>query len=846
MILTAALFLAAAPQGWFPFVIPWDDATPSVTNLSYLNTIPAGKNGQIVARNSHFFEAASGKRIRFLAVNMVAAAAFPSHADAEKTAAHLAKMGVNLVRFHHLQNSWGVDTGGSIWKKGRLYLDLDPVQLDKLDYLFAALKKHGIYSNINLQTTRKYLPEMGFPNSVVDIPFELDKRIDKVDRRMIRLQKQYARDLLDRKNPYTGLPYRDDPALAFVEINNENSLVGWPGESLADAFGSLPDAFRDEIVLGWNQWLSKRYGSDAAVKAAWSKGQGKLGPSILPIGVEWSTENQSNGDVKFESPNPNKTVPSKPGEARTIRATVNSNVGPDWHVQMHLTGLNFSAGSDYTLRFRARCSQKSTITASAVLDESDWHSIGLSQPITIEPEWRNYSISFSATDTKANHNRIGFAIGAMRGVLEIEALSVCSGVDAGPLLGGSLAKQSIPIPVNGIRARSQDFYRYLTETETAFSDEMRAFVRKDLGIKANLVDTQVAWGGLSSLVRERGSDYADNHSYWQHPSFPGTPWDSANWLISNTPMVDAMVKQTDSLSDLARFRFADKPYTVSEYNHPAPSDFRVEMMPLLSTMAALQDWDAFYLFEYGVYGAGQRNDQMTGYFDVGADPMRGGFFQSAALIFRAGLVNPLSSVDLAVVPPAVAELAVGSAWAGRSVNPLTHRLAVSSHGISQVVEHGGGPANLSQGPNGPIFTLQEPNAAVVVGHVADQKIHLDMAGHLALTLGFGEFGRGFAAATCTSLRGGGYLLTIGSRAENQGITWNAARTTIGADWGHGPVLAEGVPCDLSVIGGFKNLHIWALDPKGKRKAQLTVLHDTNSFSARLSPSDGTIWYEIAE
>lgn len=846
MILTAAMLLAAGLQGWFPFVIPWNDASKTPTDLSYLNVMPAGRNGRIVSRNGHFYEAASGNRVRFMAVNMVAAAAFPSHHDADLTAAHLAKLGVNLVRFHHLQNPWGVETGGSIWKKGRLYLELDPVQLDKLDYLFAALKKNGIYSNLNLQTTRSYLPEMGFPESVKDIPFEMDKRIDKVDRKMIGLQKQYARDLLARTNPYTGLAYKDDPSLAFVEINNENSLVSWPWESSVDVFGGLPEYFRQEVVSGWNTWLAKRYGNDDGVRQAWAKGLEKPGPSLLPSGAAWTWENQSNGDVKFDSPNPDETRQYGNGVAPSIRTTVNSNAGPDWHVQIHLVGLDLNSTHAYTLKFKARCSHTSSIGVSATLDEADWHNIGLTKQVHVDPDWRSYSIPFTAVDARPNHNRVGFVLGAMRGTLEIEDLTLSTGIDPGPILGGSVAKGDIPIPGGGIQTRTDDFYRFLTQTETAYSNEMRAFLRKDLGIKANLVDTQVAWGGISSLIREKGSDYADNHSYWQHPSFPGKAWDMANWVIANTPMVSALAKHSDGLTELAKFRFAGKPYTISEYNHPAPSDFRVEMMPLLATLAALQDWDGFYLFEYGVFGEGQKNDQMASFFDVGVDPVRAGFMPSAALIFREGFVKPLTGVNRAVVSSKDAEAVKGNPWAGRDADPLNYRLELTTDEAPALVKGEGPDRKFLNFEGGSCFALATAKAAVLVGQLFKEIEPPNLkVGQLELGFHFDRSAPTFGAITCVALRSGGYLLTIGSRAENQGIHWNATRTSIGEDWGHGPVLAEGVGTQLTIQGGASKLRLWALDPTGKRKREVTEGSYGQGQTFHIGPADETIWYELA-
>src|SRR6185437_2268129 len=102
---------AAQPSTLFPFVIPWDDATPgTATDVSFLNVKPAGAHGGIVVKDGHFAEANTGRRVRFLGVNLAAHSAFPSHEDAEKVAARLAKYGVNIVRLHHMDNDfWSAD-----------------------------------------------------------------------------------------------------------------------------------------------------------------------------------------------------------------------------------------------------------------------------------------------------------------------------------------------------------------------------------------------------------------------------------------------------------------------------------------------------------------------------------------------------------------------------------------------------------------------------------------------------------------------------------------------------------------------------------------------------------------
>jgi hypothetical protein len=138
LIALGALFLSrASAVEPFPFVLPWDDATPGITDLSGYLEKPAGRHGFVTARDGHLF--AGEKRIRFFGVNLAFGANFPTHADATKVAARMAKFGINCVRFHHLDTS--VAPAGLL-EKDRV--TLNPENLDRLDYFIAQLKAHGI------------------------------------------------------------------------------------------------------------------------------------------------------------------------------------------------------------------------------------------------------------------------------------------------------------------------------------------------------------------------------------------------------------------------------------------------------------------------------------------------------------------------------------------------------------------------------------------------------------------------------------------------------------------------------------------------------------------------------
>src|SRR6218665_3063383 len=86
------------PADWFPFTIPALDDSPSALDLSYLNEIPAGKDGFIKVDGEQLLDG-KGKAWRYFGFNLVADACFPEAEMATKLAAHFAKSGVNLIRF---------------------------------------------------------------------------------------------------------------------------------------------------------------------------------------------------------------------------------------------------------------------------------------------------------------------------------------------------------------------------------------------------------------------------------------------------------------------------------------------------------------------------------------------------------------------------------------------------------------------------------------------------------------------------------------------------------------------------------------------------------------------------
>ncbi len=260
-LIAAALIVAtswAAPSssaqstsGMVPFTLDAQRAlqSRSPVDVSFLLDAPAGKHGFLRIVNGHL-ATADGQRVRLWGVNITdwskGSRQIPAKADAPFWAATLARFGVNCVRFQFLD----LDAPrGLIATGGPDSRSLDAAQLDREDYFIWQLEKRGIYIDLNLLVGRRFKAGDGVevanngPYRGVNI-----KGTSLFDRRMIELQKEYARELLAHRNPYTGLRYTDDPAIALVEINNENALnIGFRPPS---------PFYAKELTDMYNLWLA--------------------------------------------------------------------------------------------------------------------------------------------------------------------------------------------------------------------------------------------------------------------------------------------------------------------------------------------------------------------------------------------------------------------------------------------------------------------------------------------------------------------------------------------------------------------------------------------------------------
>ncbi|HEX4155449.1 MAG TPA: hypothetical protein VHY48_07550 [Acidobacteriaceae bacterium] len=219
----------------------------SPVDVSFLLDAPAGKHGFVIVKDGHLATADDGKRIRFWGVNITdwspGSRQVPAKEDAAYLADTLARFGINCVRFQFLD----LPAPRGLIAKDATTRALDPAQVDREDYFIAALERRGIYIDFNLLVGRPFAAGDDVKDAAM--LHQGAKGTSLYDRRLIELQKEYAKELLGHLNPYTHHKYTEDPAVAIVEINNEDAI---------DVGFRAPSPFYENELTGmYNAWLAK-------------------------------------------------------------------------------------------------------------------------------------------------------------------------------------------------------------------------------------------------------------------------------------------------------------------------------------------------------------------------------------------------------------------------------------------------------------------------------------------------------------------------------------------------------------------------------------------------------------
>lgn len=256
---------AQSQNDWFIFS-PSENPTEALTDMADWLDKPAGKHG-FVQINGNRLQFEDGTPITFWGTNICSNLPFMEPEEAIKWGNFLSRFGFNGVRFHKF--TWGATDGihstvitDNRWKN--------------FDFLCNELRARGIYygwSHIyghkvmkadsarllaytEVANTRFAWSHLnGTTSALVNFAEDLQA-----------LNIELTVNMLNHVNPHTGLKYAHDPALTFIEFQNEDNIFwGAIEESLKQA-----PTYRKLLCQKFSQWLKTRYKTDENLRRAWN------------------------------------------------------------------------------------------------------------------------------------------------------------------------------------------------------------------------------------------------------------------------------------------------------------------------------------------------------------------------------------------------------------------------------------------------------------------------------------------------------------------------------------------------------------------------------------------------
>lgn len=873
LLLTAA---AGRAQTFYPFSVDQDRLT-GAPDFSFLNQ-PLEAKDRLFIRDGHFCKVgpdlepntADDERLRFFGVNLAFGANFPTAADAPRIAARLRRLGVNLVRFHHMDSSpdSNAANANSILTTGP-YPTFNNVAVERLRAFLAALKAQGIYANINLHVGYTFRPAIdGIPALDANTAFPTQsKPLHMLHPRLIELQAQFVRGLFER------LGLRDDPVLGMAELNNETSILYAHQNGTLDS--TATGEYRATLVTSWNAFLHERYSNDDDLRNAWGPGVAESA-SILPD--NWRPLEIHSGAAASMTTEPD-------GAVRVVVATAAASGAPV--VILKKVGFSVSTTESYIAEVEIRADlpagQSRNVYWDVKQDVSPWKTL-TSKNIAVTSEWQKVRMAFTPSFAMDAIGRFGLSLEKCDAPIYVRSARLFTGGQRGAVPEESLTQSNFALPSssdNSSEGRANDYLTFLAWLDRSYNRALLTAVRETNHPLLPVTGTQMGFGGLMLIDAQQDLDFFDEHFYIDHYNFPNTAWDGRDWRFADS---SSLAANWSTFFDVAAARVTDRPYTVSEYNQPWPNTKGAEIDPTLAAFAAFQDWDALVHFAYE-HGRTWDSGVPHG-FNLNGDWAKFVNAGQSALLFRWGLVSPARDTIRIPAPEALRRRftrerrngsfapAFNTYYGYQDSAALRHRVEIDPaldtpdwpddvlHPPGDAVDSDTGELRLHRADR--VVTLNSPFAAGLFGELKD-------APHAAgpLNIQLTAEARGIANILLTPLDGKPLLESARLLLTNPGYTLRTqpnsaparpqrivpypnqtASFTLEPDQpnkpsgnlndGASPVWMEAVPATVTLALPLP-IAVWSLDGSGARAALIPI--EQTAAGWRFSIGDAP-WYEI--
>ncbi|MGB9721150.1 MAG: carbohydrate binding domain-containing protein [bacterium] len=817
-------------QGWINFTTPFPDTMDNSTNIGkFILEPPAGIHGRVIVQSDGHLYFANGNRAKFFGTNFCFSATYPTQGMSINVAAHIAKQGFNMVRYHHIDGALTSAPGSNTTRR------LNHEVLDKFDYLFYQLKQKGIYSAIDLYSIRYFKSGDGIPfYDSLNRSMDVVKRVYMFYEPAYALFRDYPDSLLNHINPYTGIPYKDEPALVFINPMNEGSLIDqyfWDNWDNIQSSYYLPRFYKNELQNQWNDWLYNRYHWDSTLIRVWSGGDTTTGPNKI-INGEFSDTlngvprfwwlNQFSGNSTWGVQNAGLSLEP------AVFVHIYSPAQYSWHIQLVQSGFTINSDSTYRLSLKAKSSRNRSMDIVIQRNRTPW-TVYYSQTVNLTTSGQSFVLPFYCNNTDTV--QLTFNLGLDTGRVWIDDVQLHRAPFSKVLdPGESLSTRTIKLVRWSNRYdyspyRYFDQIRFFYEKESRFYQRISSLLNDTLHIQSLITASyfwanqlhQYAWANLVPVM--------DAHPYFDHPNFPDQPWDTLDFTITNSYFGEGSNGEW-FFTFMNQCASAQKPMIITEWQHPAPCESRYVTLLPFASYAGLRDYDAIINFAFAHSEGSFSNNHIRPFFDAAGQPIHFVLLRMASLAF----LRDTESEDLERTPwmsfnldQIIRDIYAGNYWNKAIPSSPRDRVFNHFHWDSQ------------KG----IFKINTPGTKVFSGRTAGDTVILGgirVIGNTDGIIGFTKIDSIQNQKT--------FLVAALARTENTNMVWVEQTKTQGMlNWGNSP-------CQIESVRYYTQWHadsliVSKLNSLGNIYATTRIIgsnHITNWFVC--TGMDSVVWYRV--
>jgi hypothetical protein len=832
----------------------------------------AGARGRVVLTSDGHLGFADGSRLRIAGTNLQWSALWPDSAQAIAMAARFRALGINCVNLSTFDvASW---SGGSILADGPTTLGggLSPTQMKKLDWFLYQLRRHGVYYVFTFHNA--WQPRGGDgvrqPDSLgwgSRMPLIFDPVVQNIHRGIMRL-------LLSHVNQYSGVAYKDDPALAYVIAAEDISLIAYwlysgdivrPNGAFANYTGSQHVALIDSL---WHGWLrGKGYTTNAALDAAWR---------VVPA----NTENQLR-NPGFEDPFSSAwqlSVNTAQGAQAILQLSDGDKVEGSTSARVRIGSLDegripygiflyqrissLKRLGRYTLSFSAKTTPERMSRALRMYVYNgtfpfDWY--GLDETVSITSQWKSYTFTFSARSSDEATANLAFFMGADSGDVFIDNVQLrevaIPGIAAGESVSSGTIRRSLIGDASISPSRERDNSLFYHERLTALYASIHRMVRDTLN---------------SSVLLCPSRRMA---SYWELTAAPQYDvYGASDWR--NTP--NSMLNEAygGTVYAAAQVRPKGKAFVMHHVSIAHPRPYATDLAMLFPAYAGVQDWDGVYFSSWSDFAVtGSEKIDSNSYWHIYDKPQILALLPVASSMIRTGAVattpkellidNTREVIDQ---PSLHVTGAFSLSMSADGRIPLFRRVALNLPfaASESVLPHRDISALADQVDVSALDAENEQvfwDAANATFRIVTPRVVMTgggAAGRITTlpSMIIEQTSQGtppvVGVASLTSLpitESERSLLVISTRALNTGTVFNEAEGNgTFTTWGQAPLLMEGVGVRMSITAPlFDTLRVQPLDASGMSAGQAAVYlpRTGGRFTVTVEPQVAqTPWYRL--